>query len=445
MSRRNFSLLLAATAFCLLCFRRGEQDPFARYVLEGYEKIDRLALDDVPDRDLYQGAMDGMVGVLNERGDEHSQFITAQQAKLFREEIAQEIGGIGVRLRFEGEPPVLQVAGPPLPGKPAARAGIEEGDLIVAIDGQPTAGLTPRDFADVLDRMRGKPNDPLELTVLHAGETTPVVVKLVREKLTLDSVRGDRLLPDLTWQYQLEQDPRIALVRVVSFGAKSVSELEALLPDLLAGGTDAIVLDLRDNPGGPLDAAVQTCELFLPAGKVVVETRDRDGKPRQIAMSQSDGPYLDVPLVVLVNRESASASEIVAACLQDHDRAVVVGERSFGKGTVQELLPIEAGASLLKLTRASFWRPSGKNIHRQGTDRDAAMSDPDWGVAPNAGFEVELADEQRAARAKDRADRDVTVFDPNGDANGETDDDQTLYDDPAVDVAVAYLEEKLGQ
>lgn len=440
MSRRNLALLIAATTFCLLCYVRGEQDPFARYVLEGYEKIDRLALEDVPDRDLFQGAMNGMVGVLNARGDEHSQFITAQQARLFREEIAQEIGGIGVRLRFEGDPPVLQVAGPPLPGKPAERAGIRDGDRIVAIDGVSTEGLTPRDFGDVLDRMRGRPNEPLQLTVLHPGESVPIVVELVREKLTLDSVRGDRLLPDQTWQYQLEQDPRVALVRIISFGSKSVSELEELLPKLTADGVKAVILDLRNNPGGPLDAAVQTCELFLPAGKVVVETRDRDGKPRQIAKSSGNGPYLGLPLAVLVNRESASASEIVAACLQDHGRALVVGERSFGKGTVQELLPIEAGASLLKLTRASFWRPSGKNIHRMGIDRDAALDDPDWGVSPDEGYEVELSDEQFIELAKQRAERDVTVFDPDGGLDYE----EQLFDDPAVDIAVAYLQEQLG-
>jgi carboxyl-terminal processing protease len=390
---------------------------------------------------LFEGAMEGMVAVLNERGDEHSQFITAQQAKLFREEIAQEIGGIGVHLRFEGDPPVLQVAGPPMPGKPAARAGIRGGDQILAIDGKPTAGLTPRDFSEVLDRMRGKPNEPLQLTVLHAGETSPVVVELVRERLTLDSVRGDRLLADQTWRYQLEQDPRIALVRIISFGAKSVSELEELLPKLRADGVEAILFDLRDNPGGPLDAAVETCELFLPAEKVIVETRDREGEPREIAVSQNDGPYLDIPLAVLVNRESASASEIVAACLQDHGRAVVVGERSFGKGTVQELLPIEAGASLLKLTRASFWRPTGKNIHRHGTDRAAVMDNPDWGVTPNMGFEVELPDEKFIELAKQRADRDVTVYDPAADPSV----DEPLFDDPALDVAVAYLQEQLDQ
>lgn len=440
MSHRNLTILLVVCAFCLLCFFRSEHDPYARYVLDGYEKIDRLAYDDVPDRELFQGAMRGMVDVLRERGDQHSMFISERQAKLFHDEINQEIGGIGVRLRFEGDPPVLQVAAPPLLGKPADRAGIQQGDVILAIDGVTTVGLTSSDFGEVLERMRGKPSQALSLTVLHPGAVEPVQLQLVREKLTLDSVRGDRILADQSWQYQLDEDSRIALVRVVSFGSKSVSELETVLPRLESTGVEALILDLRNNPGGPLEAAVETCELFLPAGKLIVETRDRRGQSREIAISRRDSAYLEVPLAVLINRDSASASEIVAACLQDHGRAVVIGERSFGKGTVQELMRMQAGDSLLKLTRASFWRPSGRNIHRQGDDRTAAMDDPQWGVSPDAGFDVSLTDEAFIELAKARAKRDITAYDPQApEPVGDL-----LYEDQAVDVAVAYLQEQLG-
>lgn len=441
MSHRNLTILLVVFAFCLLCFFRSEHDPYARYVMDGYQKIDRLAYDEVPDRELFQGAMRGMVDVLRERGDEHSMFVAERRTKLFNEEINQEIGGIGVRLRFEGDPPVLQVAGPPVLGKPADRAGIREGDIILAIDDMKTNGLATRDFGEVLDRMRGKPSKPLVLTVLHAGDTDPIEIRLVREKLTIHSVRGDRMLADQSWLYQVEQDPRIALVRVESFGAKTVGELEALLPKLLAEGCEAIILDLRGNPGGLLDAAVETCELFLPANQLIVETRDRRDEPRQVAVSRRDGPYLDMPLVVLLNRDSASASEIVAGCLQDHGRAVVVGERSFGKGTVQEVLPLQAGGSSLKLTMASFWRPSGRNIHRHGSDRTAAMDDPEWGVSPDEGLEVALSDEQYIELAKARAKRDLTVYDP----KALEPFDELLYDDQAVDIAVAYLQKQLDK
>lgn len=448
MSRRNLTLLLAAIVFCLLCFNRGEQDPYARYTLEGFERIDRMALDDVPDRELFQGAMRGMVDVLRERGDPHSSFTDETHTKLFLQDITQEIGGIGVRLRFEGEPPQLEVAGAPLPGKPAALAGIVQGDRILAIDGYSTEGLTRSDFDDILNRMRGTPGDSLELTLLKANATEPVKVELIREKMTLDSVRGDVLLADQTWQYLLEQDPRVALVRLASFGAKSVSEIEQLLPQLEAKGMESLILDLRGNPGGALDAAVEVCQLFLPADKLVVEIRDRTSVRRESTYKL--GPYVDLPLVLLIDRNSASASEIVAGCLQDHNRAVVIGERSFGKGTVQELIPMQAGRTRLKLTLASFWRPSGRNIHRKGDDRQASLaSGEDWGVSPNEGGAVDLSDEEYVRWIKARFQRDVTPLGqpPIVEIDSEDEAEAKLepYTDPAVDLAVEYLQEELAE
>ncbi|WP_425396131.1 S41 family peptidase [Aeoliella sp.] len=438
MSRRNLTLLLVAIAFCLLCYTRGEQDPFARYVVNGYENIDRMAYTSVPDEELFQGAMEGMVDVLHKHGDDHSLFITADKAKMFREEINQEIAGIGVRLHLDGEPLVVKVAGPPIPGKPADRAGIRADDTILAIDDFEITNVTPRSFQeDVIGRMRGKPGEPLTLTIQHDGDSEPTKLDLIREIVELDSVRGDRLLPDQSWRHTLEEDPRIALVRVSSFGAKTYRELETLMPELINRGAEAVVLDLRMNPGGLLDAAVATCELFLPDDKLVVETRDRRGKTRNKWASSGDGPYLDLPLVVLVDRNSASASEIVAGCLQDYNRAVVIGERSFGKGTVQETLSMQAGESTLKLTTASYWRPSGENIHRHQDDRESALDDPDWGVTPNEGLEIEMTEEELIDLVKARAERDSTIYDPDLAEEG------PLLHDPAVDVAVAYLQELL--
>ncbi|MCO6047198.1 S41 family peptidase [Aeoliella sp. ICT_H6.2] len=438
MSRRNLTLLLVAIAFCLLCSGRGEQDPFARFVVDGYEKIDRYAYTHVPDEELFQGAMQGMVDVLHRRGDGHSQFITPERAKMFREEIDQEIAGIGVRLHLEGDPLTVKVAGPPLPGKPADRAGVRADDTILAIDEFAITEVSPMTFqTDVIGRMRGIPGEPLKLTVLHDGDDQPVTLDMVREIISLDSVRGDRLLSDQSWQFALEEDPRIALVRVSSFGAKTYGELETLLPELMQQGTQAVILDLRGDPGGLLDAAVATCELFLPANKLIVETRNRRGQTKSEWESSTDGPYLDIPLVVLVDRNSASASEIVAACLQDYDRAVVIGERSFGKGTVQETLSMQAGDSTLKLTTASFWRPSGRNIHRHEDDRETALADPDWGVTPNEGLDVDMTEEQLIELAKARAERDATIYDPT------KPDEAPLLNDPAVDVAVAYLQQLL--
>ena len=166
-----------------------------------------------------------------------------------------------------------------------------------------------------------------------------------------------------------------------------------------------VTIDLRNNPGGLLTAAERICDLFIPKDAVIVTTRGRDARERDRYVASGDGPYQNLPLAVLVNDRSASASEIVAACLQDHGRATVVGQRTFGKGTVQNVIPIEGGKSLLKLTIASYWRPSGKNIHRLSSSVDG----DEWGVRPDPKCEVNLDEKQLARWQEIRHQRDVSA------------------------------------
>jgi carboxyl-terminal processing protease len=198
------------------------------------------------------------------------------------------------------------------------------------------------------------------------------------------------------------------------------------------------VLDLRDDAGGALDAAVAVCDMFLPAGKVIVEIRGRDDLLVDRYVSSGSGKFSDLLLAVLVNQNSASASEIVAACLQDHGRAVVLGTRSFGKGTVQQLISIEAGRSLLKLTTANYRRPNGKNIHRSPTAKES----DDWGVSPDPGHAVPLADKDYESYLKYRSERDLWGDPPpedktTGRAGGAD------FVDRQLDAAAEYLESLL--
>lgn len=432
MSHRNLMLLLVAMGFSLLCYQRGGQNPYARYIMEGYRKIDRYALDEVPDRELFEGAMKGMVDVLKEHGDPHSQFLVQHKARLTGDELSQEFGGIGVTLDFQDDPPRFLVSLPPLPGRPADRAGIQQGDQIVEIDGMSTAGLDRNNFADILARMRGKPSKPLTLKIVRSGSTEPTTIVVTRELITIPSIEGDRPLGQMEWEFTLEEDPRIALVRLSSFGDKTVVEIKDVLPRLLDEGVEAILLDMRGNPGGRLDTAVEVCELFLPAGEMIVETHRRGGEVVEVVRSMADGPFASLPVVVLVDRQSASASELVAGCLKDTGRAVVCGERTFGKGTVQQLLYMQAGQSMLKLTSASFWTKGMQPIQRRG---DAAQ----WGVDPSPGMEVELTEEQyldwlRARRQRDRG------FAPSAADDTEP---EILYRDEVVERAVAHLQEQL--
>jgi carboxyl-terminal processing protease len=190
---------------------------------------------------------------------------------------------------------------------------------------------------------------------------------------------------------------------LTTFGQHSAAEMRAALDVAGTCPFNGVILDLRDNAGGLLEAAVETCDLLIDSGRIV-STRGRDRRDRSVYdATPSMVIPRTVPVAVLINKYSASASEIVAACLQDHQRAVVIGERSWGKGTVQNLLEIEGGRSALKLTTASYWRPSGKNIHRR---KDAPESD-EWGVSPSPGFEVKLSEEAQEKLRLARRDRDL--------------------------------------
>jgi len=404
MSLRTLLLLLCSTMISYSCYVRAEQNPYARYVEAGFSVIDRWALHDTPDQELFEGAMRGMIGVLRTHHDEHSLFVDERQHDAFREDLSQEFGGVGVRISRLGDPPLLTVLGPPEPGTPAFNADIRSGDRILEIDGAPTEDLEMR---DVLEAMRGKTGEPITLAILHQGDTEPVDVMLVRAVITVESILGDLRGEDNKWQFQLPQEPRIGYLRITKFGDKTEAEVARILAQLSARGTEALILDLRDNYGGTLDAAIGISDLFLRAGLPIVTTQGRDRVPRDRHVSKGTGGYTDIPLVVLVNHESASASEILAACLQDYRRAVVIGERSYGKGTVQRVIRIESGRSLLKLTTATYWRPNGKNIHRM---HDAQPAD-EWGVSPDPGFEVKLDEQEYLNWRKYRSRRDLLGFD----------------------------------
>jgi carboxyl-terminal processing protease len=341
--------------------------------------------------------MDGMVAVLRERGDLHSQFLDEAEADRLRNEIHQQIGGIGVRIGIVGDRPLPVIAGPIDPTTPAGKAKLAPGDRILEINGRPTTGLSR---SDVVRKLAGERGTTLLLSIKSPRESQQRTVQLVRDLIQTESVLGDRRAPDGHWIFALESDPRIGLVRCTTFGDRTTTEFANVLEKLTEEGVQGIVLDLRDNAGGALGSAVSVCEMLLPAGKTIVETRGRGQVLRQHYATKTDGAYRELPIVVIVNQNSASASEIVAACLQDHGRAKIVGQRSFGKGTVQQMLPL--GKSLLKLTWASFWRPSGANIHRT----KGATTDAIWGVVPDAGCERILSTDEYRAFRKYRRRRD---------------------------------------
>lgn len=441
MSPRNSLLIALSLVISYVCHVRADHNRYGRYLAQAIDAIDRIALEQVPRQELFDGAMRGMVGELNRRGDEHSAFISARDSALFDSQLDQEFAGIGVEIRMLGEPPTLTVVNPPLKDSPAGKAGVRLGDRIVAVDGQRAIGQSMR---QLMDWIRGAEGEPVELQVLREGESSPESITVTRAIIETPSVLGDRRDDQGRWDFRLAADPRIGYLRIVNFGSKTAAELQAALDELKEHRIAALLIDVRDDLGGALDAAVAASDMFLSEDDEIVSIRGRDNALDEVYLASgdgasSDGQFQQMPIAILANHDSASASEILAACLQDHGRAIVVGERTFGKGTVQQMIRTEGGRSQLKLTAASFHRPSGKNIHRRNQETPESE---DWGVLPNPGFEVPMTDAEHVRRrevrlARDRFGRarqaDADRLDSTAESIATTADDSTADDSRADD------------
>ncbi len=411
MSRWNLAWLLGISAVALIGIAVSHSAPLGkkdkdyelvRLVVDVLDEVEQKYVREL-DPDARRRLVEDMINGGLERLDPHSTYINPRRYRQFSKDNKGEFGGIGIQISTDRQSGVLTVVSP-LPGTPAYEAGILAGDLIVKVDGKSTESMQVNEAVDLI---QGEPGQKVTLTVLHEGSKTPVTFELTRARIHIRSVLGDRRKADNPeeWEYFLDNDNKIAYVRLVTFSETAAKELRDTLTQLKGAGMRGLVLDLRMNPGGLLKAAVEIGNLFLPSGKIV-STRGRTGQ-EEVYEAEEKGallvPAQDFPVAVLVNKYSASASEIVAAALQDHHREVVVGERSYGKGSVQNIIKMENGASALKLTTASYWRPSGQNIHRFPDSKDT----DEWGVKPDAGFEVEMKDEERLAYVLNRRDRDI--------------------------------------
>lgn len=422
MPKRNLFVLLMMVVTAVVAWLARDRDGHGRRFAEVLGAIDRGYLEQVDQQSLFDAAMEGVFARL----DEHSAFLSGDRREHLDSLLDQEFGGVGLELIREDAPPGITVVSP-VRDSPAWHAGIAAGDRILAIDGLSTTQM-PLDEAFL--RLRGRPGTPVLLAVApDAGASRPGSaadglardVTLVREVVKTESVLGDRRRRDGTWEWMVEGDPDTAIVRIANFGERTADELrravEAIesrrsLAAATAGqeqppGADRspgmLILDLRGNAGGLFSAAVEVCDVFLDDG-VIVSTRGRasDGRvpasggagdggtsaaevpARDVRRATRGAALADLPMAVLVDGLTASAAEVVAACLQDHGRAIVVGSRSFGKGTVQSITPLSDGSAAIKLTTAEYLRPSRLNIHRRSDDEGDAI----WGVTPDRGCEI---------------------------------------------------------
>jgi carboxyl-terminal processing protease len=335
--------------------------------------------------------------------DRHSDYVDPELVQKFKDDLSGRFFGIGVQIRKNNTRDELQVI-TPLRGSPAYKAKMFAGDIITHVvrevgdDGKPlanpekiaTKGLTTE---ECVKKIKGPQGTKVKLIVEREGEAKPLEFNLIRGSVEMETVLGYKRNGDDSWDYVIDPENQICYIRLVQFQDSSAKDMEKVLKELNAQmqkmyktGIRGFILDLRFNPGGLLDQAVRICDLFVDDG-VIVTIKPRNG-PETSYMAKGKGTWTSFPMVCLVNGYSASASEIVAGCLQDHGRALIVGSRSYGKGSVQTILPFEETGGRLKITTATFWRPNGKNLNKPST---SGKDEEDWGVKPNRNYDTPLS------------------------------------------------------
>jgi carboxyl-terminal processing protease len=366
-----------------------------RTFVDVFDRIKQAYVEDVDDKTLLENAIKGMLSGL----DPHSSYLEPEAFEDLQVNTTGEFGGLGIEVGMEdGFVKVIS----PIDDTPAAKAGVRAGDLIIKLDDTPVKGLS---LADAVNMMRGKPGSKITLTLIREGEDKPLELTLTRAVIQVQSVKK-RLL-----------EPQYGYVRLSQFQVHSGEDVEKAIKELHKlnqGDLKGLVLDLRNNPGGVLQAAVEVADLFVEDG-LVVYTKGRL-PDAEMEFPATPGDILKgTPLVVLVNGGSASASEIVAGALQDQQRAMVMGTTTFGKGSVQTVLPLHDNRAL-KLTTARYYTPSGRSIQAQGIVPDIEVETAQLTKATNRGMDIREAD--LSGHLQNPNDKNNATDKPNGNGEG---------------------------
>ncbi|MFH1848234.1 MAG: S41 family peptidase [Candidatus Omnitrophota bacterium] len=340
-------------------------------------------VDEVSAKDIVYGALKGMLMSL----DAHSQFMTPETYEDMRVDTEGKFGGLGIEITLKDG--ILTII-TPIEDTPAYKAGIHAGDKIVRIDGESTRDIT---LTESVKKLRGAPNTTVELTILREDEKRIFDVEVTRGIIEIKSIKEASILED-----------GIAYIKLVEFQENTTKQLEKSLEELSAKNFDSLILDLRNNPGGLLDTSVDVAEIFLPRGRTVVSTKGRRESQNVVYTSKHKKPLLGFPMIVLVNKGSASASEIVAGAIKDNKRGIIVGETTFGKGSVQTVVPLADG-SAVRITTAKYFTPGGREIHNKGIEPDVLVPFVRQAVK-EAGDTDDVFDEYHIEDKKDKVEKD---------------------------------------
>lgn len=343
---------------------------------EALTTVQNEYVDATKPKDLIYGALKGMLASL----DSHSQFMDPDTYNELKVDTEGQFGGLGIEITLKDN---LLTVITPIEDTPAWKAGLKPQDKIVKIDGVITRDIS---LTDAVKKMRGRPGTDVSLTVLREGEEKLLDFKITRDIIKIKDIKDARILEN-----------GIAYLKVLEFRENTAKDFDAALNRLAKDGMQALILDLRNNPGGILDVAVKTAEEFIPLGKIIVYTKGRIESQNLEFKSRNNKPYLEMPMVVLVNQGSASGSEIVAGALQDYKRAIILGVRTFGKASVQTIIPLADG-SALRLTTSKYFTPAGRSIHGQGIIPDITIEEAKLQLAQDKDKDVFLELEQKGAK-----------------------------------------------
>jgi carboxyl-terminal processing protease len=325
------------------------------FINEVLEKVKTDYVDEKSEDQLYESAVSGILSSL----DPHSSFLNAEDLKEMSVHTKGEFGGVGIEITTEMS---VAKAVSAIDDTPAHKAGIMPGDYIIRIDGKSTYSMK---IDEVVKKIRGKPNTPVKLTIFRKGEKEPIEKTIFRKIIKIKPIKANRFND-------------VAYIKITTFSEQTFENLQAeiikLKKQIGEKNIKGLVLDLRNNPGGLLDQAIEVSASFLNKNKTVVSIKGRSGTIKEYQTDQDEKLVPNLPIVVLINEGSASASEIVAGALQDHSRAVIMGAKSFGKGSVQTVIPLDDSNGAIKMTTALYYTPSGRSIQAMGIQPDIELT-----------------------------------------------------------------------
>ncbi len=398
-NKRTSTLLLILSATALvsamaLTSTASKNTDYTFYdpIIDVHNLVEHLYVEEPDDKQIQIGAIKGMLEELN---DPYTSYIPASDERNFNKDMKGEYVGIGAEVNLTDG--WLTISSP-MDDSPAWKAGVMANDRVIKIDGVSTEGYS---LTDSIDKLLGEPNTKVIITVEREGQE--LEIPIIRDHIKVQAIKGfiRTEAGQGPWKYLIDDTNKIAYIRLTQFIPECADQFKAALGAATqnAGGElHGLILDLRYNPGGLLSEAVALADMFLEKGDIV-STKGRAHKDR-VESAHKKGTLPNFPIIVLINSNSASASEILAGALSDHDRAIVIGTRSFGKGSVQTVRPLESGAGMLKMTEQYYYLPSGRLIPR----RDDSTT---WGVDPTEGYYLSMTDEQRAAMLTARRNNEV--------------------------------------